>query len=401
MVSYTHEFEEKDVQGDWKVIMKIAVIGLYYASNLGDAVICDCTESWVREAYPEAEIDVLDIEGATEFRKQVLLDEKTARFRKKEAQVEYWLTEKKLLDMMYFLNKKEIDARQEFYDSVMKRNYDIAVLAGGQLLMDWLSLDVCEFIRRFEQTGTAVFLNACGTGQALSKKICDTLKANLSKNVVKYISSRDNVDEIDRLYLSGNRHAIKTFDPALWTDQVYQVKKKDSRVIGLGVMNCNYIPQKQLEKLWVDVIEELDRRQMAWQMFCNGAIEDYDLGKRILEKLHLSEDKILKYPERPKELVEQISTFSGIISFRLHSHIIAASLDIPSVALVWDDKLKFFFRGIGHEERCFRVEDDAKKIVDGFVTACSEGYDRQLIEKERQEARKMLLDAIEQVVCNE
>lgn len=30
------------------MIMKIAVIGVYYASNLGDAVICDCVASWLR-----------------------------------------------------------------------------------------------------------------------------------------------------------------------------------------------------------------------------------------------------------------------------------------------------------------------------------------------------------------
>ena len=32
--------------------MKIAVIGVYYASNLGDAIICDCVAFWLKKKWP-------------------------------------------------------------------------------------------------------------------------------------------------------------------------------------------------------------------------------------------------------------------------------------------------------------------------------------------------------------
>ena len=47
--------------------MKIAVIGLYHAPNLGDADNCDCVAAWMREAYPSAQVAVIDIENSRAF----------------------------------------------------------------------------------------------------------------------------------------------------------------------------------------------------------------------------------------------------------------------------------------------------------------------------------------------
>lgn len=382
--------------------MRIAVIGLYYAPNLGDAVICDCVAEWMREEFPNADIDIVDIEGKREFPNQVGMPLQELKIRQIKSKIEYWLTEHRLIDVMYFWNKRDVDARQKYYDEVAGRRYDAAVFAGGQLFMDWLSMDVSEFIKRFDKVNTPVFLNACGTGKAASRHIRSILKENLSKSAVKFVSSRDDVDEINSLYMSGNMKAVRTFDPALWAGCVYGKSKKKSDLIGLGVMHCTSIPYDQVIDFWVSVIGELDQRKIRWKMFCNGAVEDYRLGQRVLEKLSVEDpERALKCAETPEELVEQISGFSGLISFRLHSHIIAASLGIPAVAIEWDKKLRFFYRNLEHEERCLTIESSAQEVADALVLAKKEECDRELIVRQRSYAKNMLLSEIKKVVFDE
>ncbi|HFI0063786.1 TPA: hypothetical protein ACGORR_002024, partial [Streptococcus suis] len=59
-----------------------------------------------------------------------------------------------------------------------------------------------------------------------------------------------------------------------------------------------------------------------------------------------------------QELVQTISKFNRIISFRLHSHIISRALSIPSIALIWDNKVEEFFDFIGMKGNCFNFELD-------------------------------------------
>lgn len=382
--------------------MKIAVIGLYYASNLGDAVICDCVAEWMREEFPDAVIDIIDIEGKCGFSEQVSMTLRELKIRQVKSKMEYWLTEHQIIDMMYFWNKRDVDTRRQYYGKVASRKYDIAVFAGGQLFMDWLSMDVSEFIKKFDEVNTPVFFNACGTGKAASRHIRNILKENLAKSVVKFVSSRDDVDEINHFYMSEKQRAVKTFDPALWSAAIYGKRKKKCDLIGLGIMHCTNIPYDKVVGFWIAVIGELDKRKIRWKMFCNGAIEDYRLGQRVLDQLALKEEKKLeKCAEMPEELVDQISGFSGIISFRLHSHIIAASLEIPAVAIEWDKKLRFFYGNLEHPERCLLIKSSAKEVVDALVLAKNQEYDRALIENQRKYARDLLLNEIKRVVFDE
>lgn len=48
--------------------MRILVLGVYYASNLGDAVICDCVADRLMRAFPGAQIDLKDVKNRHAFR---------------------------------------------------------------------------------------------------------------------------------------------------------------------------------------------------------------------------------------------------------------------------------------------------------------------------------------------
>ncbi len=41
----------------------------------------------------------------------------------------------------------------------------------------------------------------------------------------------------------------------------------------------------------------------------------------------------------------------------MHSSIISYALDVPSVNLVWNDKIPFFYQNIGYPDRAISIED--------------------------------------------
>lgn len=382
--------------------MKIAVIGLYYATNLGDAVICDCVAKWLCDEYPQAQIDVIDITGSTRFEEEQPVSLRILRKRQKNLRKDYWLTRHGFSDKVYYWSSQNVKNRECFYEQTANKRYDMAVFAGGQLFMDWLSLYICEFVKAFAKVGTPVYFNACGVGISVSNKIKEELKNCMNMDNVRFISSRDDVATISTRYLEKDKTAVWTYDPALWTKETYGVSIKqeaehgkcsaDSGVIGLGVMHCSQIPAKKLIRFWCKVIKELERRRIPWKLFCNGAMDDYQLGCHILEKLHLNKEKYLCLcAKRPKQLAAQIAGFRGLISFRLHSHIIAASYEIPAVAILWDDKLRFFYQHLNHPERCMTVGASAKEVVDRLEYAIEEGYDAFLIEKQKKYAKDLLV----------
>lgn len=382
--------------------MKIAVIGLYFATNLGDAVICDSVAYLLKERFPEAEVEVIDIEGKTAFPGVYRVSRRTMIKRKMRLDWEYWQTRHHIKDWVYYFNEVDVATRQEFYDGLGEQRYDVVVFAGGQLFMDWLSVDVCEILKRFEKKNIPVIFNACGTGLAISDKIKELLSDHLQADNVKLVSSRDDVALINQRYLTGEKKAQTTYDPALWTSEVYQVKAEKNKVLGLGVMYSTHASYGKLVKFWVKLIKELDKRNIKWKMFCNGAGEDYDFGCYVLEKLKRDPKEYLcERPVTPEELVTQIAQFDSLISFRLHSHIIASSLDIPGVAVVWDEKLRFFYRHLGHEERCKTVKDSPIEVLAALEKAKQEGYDREKIQKQKNYAKNLLLDKVTEVTGHE
>lgn len=89
-------------------------------------------------------------------------------------------------------------------------------------------------------------------------------------------------------------------------------------------------------------------------------------------------------PEKPEQLVKQIASFKAVIAGRFHANIIATSLGIPSVALVWNEKMRAFSELIGCPERYVGSPETLQnpaEIIRILETAMAEGYDEKRIEK--------------------
>lgn len=376
--------------------MKIILIGYYYSPNLGDAVIADCVRARLHICFPDAEIVIRDIWGRTKVesgRNINLPDMKKQQIRQVYRGI---MSRFSLADKQFSHEQDVLRMHKKEMTVIAEEPCDAVVFAGGQLLTDLLFYEVSFYIHHFSERGIPVYLNALGTGPVYSRNLHDIFTKALHDPCVHYISVRDHVEEVNRLY---NCKAVSVTDPALFASTVFNLEKADRReVIGLGIMLPYSISSGTVIRFWVRLIRELDRRHISWGVFLNGSNQDYCMAIKVLSQIPAyrqdPERKIMTLPKTPYQLVEGISHLRGLISFRLHSHIIATSLGVPSTAIVWDDKVRAFFEKIGHSERCLTVHAAPDHVIDTFLQAEKEGLPTSFIEQKKKESELLLFDAI-------
>lgn len=326
--------------------MKFLILGAYYSGNLGDGVICESVAYLLHSHFPDAEITIMDLTSRHHFDHSAPPDilSRLDHERKKDI-LRQCLTRFFHCDKVFTHEKNRFNQDTSYVEDVCQLDTDIVVIAGGQLFMDRYALFLEAYIKGFTSRNIPVFINACGTGTAHSPHIHARLSDALSNPLVPLISCRDNVQLLNQLYMK-KKQAITTYDPALWCNKCYSISKNtNTDIIGLGIMYVNSIPKHRVTRFWIQLIQAIEKRSLRRKLFINGSGTDYLYAKYVFEQLtDISgsfEEHFVPIPEKPADLVQMIADFKSIISFRLHSHIIAASLDIPSIAIVWDQKVPF------------------------------------------------------------
>lgn len=379
--------------------MNILILGAYESNNLGDAVICQSVAHMIQKHLPDATLTIRDLLQRDRKKEPGPANFKTMKQMKMKNHICSLISKYTPVDLVYVRQQRRLELHREYLDQLLATSYDLAVFAGGQMFMDTYALFLCYCVRGLEKKGTPVIFHACGTGPFHSPSIGKQLGQALAAPNVHSISCRDDVATVRKLLKGSAKTVFETFDPALDTAEVYgMVKDRESCTIGLGVMYSEAFEEEQILTFWQSVIRLLNQKQIKWKLFTNGAVIDQALAEKLLSSIPEYKGKIDRYlvprDREPEGLVRTIAQFSGLISFRLHSHILGASLDIPSIALVWDEKLPFFFRKIGHPERCFKISDPVENILQELERAMIAGYDRLLLEKQIQTAEKTLMEAV-------
>lgn len=355
--------------------MKILLLGEIYSNNLGDGVICETVKKIIEEYMPKAEIKMVDLSCRKEFT--------TKQISKTNKNSEENLLRKLLHKSLYLTYKVQILKKNKMIKEACKEQYDLAVFAGGNLFMDYFVMYIVTFIKYLSRKNIPIIFNACGAGNIKDKFLLRKLKKALKyKNIVS-ISSRDNVNKINEVYLE-KEFAQKTYDPALSNKKAYNIISCGTEnIIGLGIMKVPFMEEMEITDFWIKIINQLDNAGLKWQIFCNGEESDHELAKKIIEKTKKDPNKYwANRPSRPKELVETICKYQKIISFRLHSHIIAYSLQIPSIAFEWDSKVKSFFEDIGHADNCIKIDSNID-IVEILKKASYNNNDKENLEKKQ------------------
>lgn len=261
-----------------------------------------------------------------------------------------------------------------------------------------------------EELGIPLVINAAGVeGYDEQDPRCQLLKKSLNSDIVKSVTTRDDIKTLNEKYIHNHKtHTAKVADPAVYCDEVYQVAKKPSEIYGIGLVrggvfldNERDLKPEQVAQFYSELIAEMERRNLKYQLFTNGLPADSELLTQMEENLGGKKLEVIE-PQKDSELISIIASFKGVVAARLHANIISYALNVPSVGLVWNDKLVLFGKDIGYPERFFEYNKlDAVKIVDALVQASEQGYEPNKWLEYKQTAKKNIEKVTSQWLAGE
>lgn len=361
--------------------MKILLIGEIYSDNLGDGIIYDNMKFALEGIIPEVDIIPYDLSLRTDFN---IKDETIRKSLLKSALKKQF---PKVFDNIK-LKKELIQYRQGLSEYFKNENYDVAIFCGGQILSKHFIASIYALINKLELSNTPVYFYGVGIGDIHTEKQKRLLKKILTSKIVKQITVRDGLEKLNAIY--PDIKITKCYDVALLSSKTYDINRiENSCIIGLGIMDVKG-KEEEVLRFWEQLLFKLKNvENYTFELFTNGNIDDTRLANYIYEKdlKNYSNFRLAKRPTSTQELVQTISKFNRIISFRLHSHIISRALSIPSIALIWDNKVEEFFDFIGVKGNCFNFEldesiDEITHKIDGIEFSFQNAKDLEYLQSE-------------------
>ena len=294
--------------------------------------------------------------------------------------------------LIWFMNPNNKDRLLAYYYEKIKGS-DLIVFAGGGIIECSSNHDYFHHIdlitRIAEELDIPVVFNA--VGRVIDENHMfgwNIMKTALNRSCVKSISCRDGSDWINENIFNNREFAREVPCCAVCAAKVFGVFKKNSNVIGIGIIRGNIFAsygknfsEENLLSLYSDIICKLIKRGYEVKLFTNGYSGDIAFGNKLLDSLEKIYVKIefLEPAQNAEMLVEQISRFKGIITARLHSCIVAYSLDIPMVAISWTNKVRNFMTLVGEPHLAVDMGDlNSEYMVDLFEKKMCTPYSEEI-----------------------
>lgn len=336
--------------------MKILFVGEIYSSNLGDRILYESTKNIFLRIYPNAEFAEMDIMLRKSIDAAIAYRDANIKSR-----IRKWLSY--IPTVNCFLDKRSMRKNYDSYEKIILKKYDLAVFVGGQIVKPVFMIKVKAITELLKKYNVPVVFNAVDIGK-FNKKDVQIYTDIFENGNVTGISCRCDKNRFAKTFPNLKKEVISTFDSALFCSEIYPVENNARKTeIGLGVMLASHFPEKQVINFWIKIIKALDKQKKDWKLFTTGTQGDEELALKIIKLLGLPKDKILPRPITLEQMTEQINSFEKILSFRLHSHIIAYSYGIPTIAISWDKKVDDFFEKIGKKDCVFSINTDTENII--------------------------------------
>ena len=259
-------------------------------------------------------------------------------------------------------------------DRALVTGSDVIFFAGGGLFgLSYLNFfDYLDEITQLaEGHGIPVIFSSIGINNMdATAENEEKLRNILKRRCIASVSVRENIGLFQQ-YAEGCCLEIEQVcDPAVWTKYVYHINPcSDSKVIGINVVRGGLFLKKKKKWGMTDEFKYLyklksllEEAGMEYLFYTNGSVLDNNTLRYFAREYDIPAGRTF-YPHTTKQLVETVSRFSAVITFRMHSSIIAYSFGIPSIALVWNDKITFFYQNIGYPDRAFAFEQwDSEEV---------------------------------------
>lgn len=391
---------------------KIALVGLLSEKTIGDRLLCEVTKSLLKKQYGEdilfSEIDYFGRNEFIESHDNSLCGSKSVsvmmkikeKYRKFILETNCNYLKNRVYKKEYkkfFASQGTIFFMKPYFDRKLE-SVELVIFCGGGTIMYDSRLDFSKYYKRVfnavKEKNIPIAVMGAGIESKYNQKDarCQMFTQTLNDDCLKLISTRDDIDELNKYIKNPKIETSKIADVGVWASDVYDIKKNgDSKIIGIGVIvadrfvehHTGILPEEYNEAL-VDTIRKLEARGEIVEIFNTGNPEDEAYAKHICKLAGKNPDNV-KTAKKPKDILEIISNYKGIISSRLHSCIPAYSMDIPFVAISWNNKLKYFAQEINVTERVIEKDRlNADNIIEVFDKAIKEGYDNDFREKYKQ-----------------
>ncbi|MCR4791490.1 MAG: polysaccharide pyruvyl transferase family protein [Lachnospiraceae bacterium] len=347
---------------------KYLLIGEIYSTNLGDQLIAQCVGWAIDEKYNNVSLDMIDMSGRIpggDYRIPVNLSDYITLI-KFILRYGFRLIPGNWSKNKFFFNfKRYLKALLLLNDKLSSNSYDAVIFVGGALFQNYfaqLLYCMCDYISDFCEN---IVFHACGIGP-LNHRSIKCLNDFVLNPSVKIISLRDGYDYFASHLSDEHKKIIKSFDTALNASRIFKTNSQKKGGVGLGIVD-----DPRLFLLQMYIAKTLYDRNIPFKLFTTGAVCDYQAGLAIIDLLsknHEFDAILLERPDCVQQLIDDISSFECIISFRMHSLVIASSFGIPFTGIAYDQKVKEFMDKLDMDSYCFDIPNDLEADLQAFST---------------------------------
>lgn len=268
------------------------------------------------------------------------------------------------------------------------------VLFGGAPMFNFLYQNfyertaiIVELAARHE---TPVLFSAIGVeGYSDTNPKCQRLKKALNLDWVRQITTRDDFEALKNYKENENLVIGKVADPAVFTSTIFAPYKQEKpadekKKIGIFVLRQGGFTDNKVDfskdeatALWLDLVRQLKAKGYDYELLTSGHFADEAFLDHLIRHHGLPENKCVFNINSPEDLIGKISSFDAVVSCRLHPSIISFALDVPSVGIVWNQKVTGFYDSIGCRDRVFETEGiTAEKIVAKLEQIIQDGVNK-------------------------
>lgn len=242
-----------------------------------------------------------------------------------------------------------------------------------------------EIAKKFNKP---VLFSAIGVeGYNQNSKKCQRLKKTLNFDIVKQITTRDDFESLKQYKDSDHITIDKVSDPAVFTSAVFKdftVSANAKKTIGIFILrsygfvdNGFDFTREEAAQLWLDLIRDLEKKGYDYELITSGHFGDEAFLDYLIRHYNVPSKKCVFNMNTPEKLIQKISSYAGVVSTRLHPNIISFSLNVPSIGVIWNNKVKEFYTSIGYPERIVEVDNiSSAKIIETLESAMQEGIQK-------------------------
>ena len=256
---------------------------------------------------------------------------------------------------------------------------DLILFSGGAMFgfNNLGSFDAIDRITAIaEDNGTPVIFSSLGINNMHADEESGArLNEILRRKCVRAMSVRETAEVFTPFAEGCNFTVVSVCDPAVWAKHVYRKEvlevrnAKKRRIVGLNVVRGGLF--KANGKKWTlddeeayfkKLTELFDQKGIEYRFFTNGSVLDNNSMAYIAKNIGADPDKLIS-PDSTREVVRAIAGFDAVLAIRMHSAIISYALDIPSIDLVWNEKIPYFYQNTGYPDRALELELCTPEVV--------------------------------------